>query len=63
MDKHLQDLKRKGRSLGSGAKAEPALGPLEQLQGNWKSEGMGWNMIALPFAAGPLAPGWIYSFH
>ena len=54
MAKHLQDLKRQKRTLGAAEKAEPALGPLEQLPGSWKSEGMGWNMIALPFAAGPL---------
>jgi hypothetical protein len=30
------------------------LGPLAQLLGTWKSEGRGWNMIALPFATVPV---------
>jgi len=30
------------------------LGPLKQLLGVWKSEGLGWNMIALPFATEPV---------
>lgn len=53
-DKDLQVVKGQKRTLGTAGPAEPALGPLEQLRGRWKSEGMGWNMIALPFAAGPL---------
>lgn len=33
---------------------DPELGPLSDLPGKWKSlPGRGWNMIALPFAAGP----------
>lgn len=34
-------------------KNEPNLGPLKLLPGVWKSEGRGWNMIALPFATAP----------
>jgi hypothetical protein len=34
----------------------PGLGPLEQLVGVWRSEGRGWNMIALPFQKEPKAP-------
>jgi hypothetical protein len=34
---------------------DPELGPLAVLPGKWASEGLGWNMIALPFAA-PGAP-------
>jgi hypothetical protein len=52
-DKELQDVKNQKRTLGAAGPVEPALGPLERLPGRWKSEGMGWNMIALPFAAGP----------
>lgn len=31
------------------------LGPLAQLLGEWKSEGRGWNMIALPFTTAPVS--------
>jgi hypothetical protein len=33
---------------------DPDLGPLAKLPGRWVGQGRGWNMIALPFAAGPL---------
>ncbi|MBR9911521.1 MAG: hypothetical protein GYB33_14330 [Gammaproteobacteria bacterium] len=52
--KDLQDVKSQQRTLKQASGPEPALGPLEHLPGTWKSDGMGWNMIALPFAAGPL---------
>ena len=53
-EKELQDVRAQERTLGAARPSEPALGPLENLPGRWTSDGMGWNMIALPFAAGPL---------
>lgn len=43
----------KARKYGKPAKNDPDLGPLKLLPGLWKSEGRGWNMIALPFATAP----------
>ncbi len=42
------------REYGKPAKNDPNLGPLMRLPGMWKSEGLGWNMIALPFATAPV---------
>ena len=41
------------RTFDVPKKKEPKLGPLKLLPGLWKSEGRGWNMIALPFATAP----------
>ena len=52
-EEQIESIKQAVRSINKGSDAEPALGPLEKLPGTtWKSNGMGWNMIALPFAAG-----------
>lgn len=40
------------RVIEQAQPGDPDLGPLEDLPGEWKSEGHGWNMIALPFADG-----------
>lgn len=40
------------RVIERATTGDPDLGPLQDLPGEWKSEGRGWNMIALPFAAG-----------
>ena len=42
---------RKSKTASEGSEL---LGPLKQLPGTWKSKGLGWNIIALPFANGPL---------
>ena len=52
-DNEVSSLRKAGRYLIPGAPVESALGPLQQLPGTWKSTGLGWNLIALPFAAGP----------
>ncbi|PON18195.1 hypothetical protein C2W62_09190 [Candidatus Entotheonella serta] len=36
------------RQIGPAEVDDPLLGPLAKLPGTWKSEGRGWNMIALP---------------
>ncbi len=42
------------RPNGRKTPSVPDLGPLSSLIGTWKSSGgMGWNLIALPFAGGP----------
>ena len=47
----LKKLRSYPRSLGSlNEENEEALGPLADLVGIWKSDGLGWNSIALPFA-------------
>lgn len=40
-----------GRRLYQAVANDPELGPLTALPGKWVSKGLGWNMIALPFAA------------
>lgn len=45
-----------GRQLYNAVVDDPELGPLSSLPGKWVSEGKGWNMIALPFAATGAAP-------
>ena len=40
-----------GRRLYQAVPHDPELGPLTALPGKWVSQGRGWNMIALPFAA------------
>lgn len=53
----MQDLsrtfKRMGRRFEKPIENDPELGPLKLLPGVWKSQGRGWNMIALPFASAP----------
>lgn len=44
-----------GRRVAPAVALDPQLGPLAPLPGTWKSAGLGWNMIALPFAA-PAGP-------
>jgi hypothetical protein len=39
------------REVARSKAGDPALGFLDQLPGTWKSQGRGWNMIALPFVA------------
>jgi len=48
----------KGRSFAQAKAGDEDLGPLSQLPGTWRNvpnlQGHGWNMIALPYADGPL---------
>lgn len=46
-------LKSHTRRVKLAREGSKLLGPLEQLPGTWKSEGLGWNLIALPFANAP----------
>lgn len=39
------------RRVARDTTLDPQLGPLSPLPGTWKSAGLGWNQIALPFAA------------
>ena len=56
MDAQTVDtLQSGGRRLYTAVANDPELGPLTALPGKWVSQGRGWNMIALPFAA-PGAP-------
>lgn len=45
-----EDVKHQVRTFGEPKKEDSDLGPLKHLPGVWKSAGLGWNMIALPFA-------------
>lgn len=47
----LQAMAAVGRRVAQAVALDPQLGPLAVLPGTWKSAGLGWNMIALPFAA------------
>lgn len=49
-------LKSQYRSIEKPTENDSDLGPLSLLPGLWKSDGRGWNMIALPFATGPASP-------
>lgn len=49
-------LRAAGRRLYTAVADDPELGPLTALPGKWVSQGRGWNMIALPFAAVGAAP-------
>ena len=49
MDTLYEILKGVERHIGRARKGDD-LGPLTLLPGRWESKGMGWNMIALPFA-------------
>lgn len=49
----LRRLITQPRSVQVATSGDPALGPLRLLPGTWTSEGMGWNMIALPFETPP----------
>lgn len=40
------------RSIEKAKAGDPVLGPLKVLPGTWESQGVGWNMIALPYAGG-----------
>lgn len=48
-----EKMKYPRRKCDRPIKNDPSLGPLRLLPGVWKSEGRGWNMIALPFATAP----------
>jgi hypothetical protein len=50
-------LLRQGREIKLAEAHDPDLGPLMLLPGVWRSEGRGWNMIALPFATQPPPDG------
>lgn len=50
---HSEAKKYPTRTYGKPMKNAPNLGPLRHLPGVWKSEGRGWNMIALPFSTAP----------
>lgn len=53
--KQVEDMKGRGRTVKPADFGNEDLGPLKLLPGTWKSlPGRGWNMIALPFAEGPL---------
>lgn len=45
------------RAISIAVLGDDDLGPLQLLPGVWKSEGRGWNMIALPFATPPASAG------
>lgn len=47
----IDNLRAGGRRLYPAVANDPELGPLNDLPGKWVSQGRGWNMIALPFAA------------
>lgn len=44
-------LRAGGRRIYQAVTNDPELGPLSTLPGKWVSKGLGWNLIALPFAA------------
>lgn len=50
-------LRRQGREIDLAVFGDDDLGPLKFLPGVWKSEGRGWNIIALPFATQPPPAG------
>jgi hypothetical protein len=52
----IEDLQAAGRRLYPAVADDPELGPLTALPGKWISQGRGWNMIALPFAAEAAPP-------
>jgi len=59
----FQKMIHEGRKIETGKPADEtreALGPLKLLPGQWRSEGRGWNMIALPFATQPPPAGFNY---
>lgn len=49
----MSALRSQTRQLKSARESSQLLGPFEQLPGTWKSDGFGWNLIALPFANAP----------
>lgn len=51
-NKNLESMKKRGRYILPAEQNDDELGPLQLLPGQWKAEGTGWNMIALPFADG-----------
>jgi len=53
-EKEIQKLSDLGRRIVPARTGDEHLGPFKNLPGTWRSlPGHGWNMIALPFAAGP----------
>jgi hypothetical protein len=44
---------KKERAYEVARTGSSSLGPLESLPGEWKADGTGWNMIALPYEGGP----------
>ena len=53
-DRRLETMEGQQRRIEVARPLDPDLGPLTKLPGRWVGQGRGWNMIALPFAAGPL---------
>ncbi len=49
-------MRASGRRLYEAVANDPELGPLAALPGKWVSQGLGWNMIALPFEAAGAPP-------
>lgn len=47
----LKAIKSQTRLRKSASEGSKFLGPLIQLPGTWESKGLGWNIIALPFAS------------
>lgn len=54
--KGIAALTEQPRQVTRSTSGDPKLGWLHALPGTWKSVGLGWNMIALPFAASMGAP-------
>jgi hypothetical protein len=49
----MSALRSQTRQFKSSNEGSQLLGPFELLPGTWRSEGFGWNLIALPFANAP----------
>jgi len=54
----FEKFKNSQRTVGVAQTGDKELGPLRLLPGTWESTGKGWNMIALPFAAGGGLPNY-----
>ncbi|MBX9456233.1 MAG: hypothetical protein KL863_09550 [Rhizobium sp.] len=56
-EERVLELRNVGRYITKAETGDPDLGPLQLLPGTWSNKpdfrGRGWNMIALPFPAGP----------
>jgi hypothetical protein len=53
-ERRLDTMDGQQRRIEVARPHDPDLGPLSKLPGRWVGQGRGWNMIALPFAPGPL---------
>jgi hypothetical protein len=56
----VEKMIKQGRKHEVATALDEDLGPLKLLPGHWRSEGRGWNMIALPFATQPPPAGFDY---